>query len=61
MKHHRKATVKKTCKRTRFWPAQYTVKCYIDGGFITEYYRTGRLNAYALKRSFERTGICPAR
>ena len=54
------AKVIKNSARSRYLPASYRVEFYFDGKFIVDYNRIGRNSAYALKKSYESTGVCPA-
>ena len=52
------AKVIKTSARSRYLPASYRVELYLDGKFIVDYNRVGRIPAYDLKHSYEATGVC---
>lgn len=54
------AKVIKVSARSKYLPAQYRVELYFDGKFLVDYRRNGRTPAYALKQSYEATGVCPA-
>lgn len=54
------AKVIKTSARSKYLPASYRVELYLDGKFIVDYNRTGRIQAYALKHYYEATGVCPS-